>query len=112
MLPVSGAEQLKAIGAAGGTAPHLLAEHPVLPVGEPGAVALVRHEQVPEPLSARRRADLDQDLRVGRARGDLRVERPHHLELDRVDVLVHEHAHPVAKLLDPRRDLEVHRPAD
>ena len=33
MLPVSGAEQLKAIGASDRAAPHLLAEQPVLPVG-------------------------------------------------------------------------------
>ena len=33
---------------------------------------------------------------------DLGVERPHRLELDRVDVLVHERANPVAQLLDLR----------
>ena len=42
MLPVSGAAQLKAIGAIDGAAAHLLAEHPVLPVGRARRRALVR----------------------------------------------------------------------
>ena len=69
MLPVSGAEQLKTIGRDRAAAHHL-AEHPVLPVGEAGAVVLVGQEQVPETLRLGPLAELDQDL-AGTARPGL-----------------------------------------
>ena len=61
MLPVSGAEQLKTIGATTAAA-HDLAEHPVLPVGQAGAVLVVGQEEVPEALGLRALAQLDEDL--------------------------------------------------
>ena len=76
MLPVSGAEQLKAIGAAAGLRPISSQSSPYSQLREPGPEALVGHEQVPEALRLRPLADLDQDLRVGDAGGDLGVERP------------------------------------
>ena len=76
-------------------AAHLLAEHPVLPVGEPGAEAVVRQEQVPEALGLGALAQLDQDLGVGNARPDLGIERLDRLALDGVDVLLHELPDPV-----------------
>ena len=56
-------------------AAHQLAEHPVLPVGEAGAVLVVGQEEVPEALGARLLAQLDDEPRVGNARPDLLVER-------------------------------------
>ena len=58
MLPVSGAEQLKTMGDDQAAA-HDLAEHPVLPVGQPDADLLVGHEEVPEALGLRLLAQLD-----------------------------------------------------
>ena len=97
MLPVSGAEQLKTIGRDRAAA-HELAEHPVLPVGQAGAVALVGEEQVPQPLGLGPLAQLDDDLRVGDARADLLVEGLDGLGLDGVDVLFGEGAHPLEQV--------------
>ena len=71
-------------------ATHLLTEQPVLPVLEPGSVALVGHEEVPKPLRAGPLADLDQDPWVGDPGSDLGVKRGHDLALLRVDPLRHE----------------------
>ena len=108
MLPVSGAAQLNAIAGDGRAAAHLLAEQPVLPVREARAVALVGHEEVPEPLRAGALADVNEDLRVGDAGLYLVVEGAQRLHLDRIDVLVEEGADPLAQLLDPRAGLKVH----
>ena len=62
MLPVSGAEQLKAIGAATGLRPISSQSSPYSQFVRPGPEALVGHEQVPEALGLRLLADLDQDL--------------------------------------------------
>ena len=51
MLPVSGAEQLKAIGAIAGLRPISSQSIPYSQLVEAGAVALVGHEQVPEALA-------------------------------------------------------------
>ena len=67
MLPVSGAAQLKAIGAAAGLRPISSQSSPYSQLREPGAEALVGHEEVPEPLRLGLLADLDQDL-AGRGR--------------------------------------------
>jgi hypothetical protein len=70
----------------------------------------VRKEQVPQAFGARPLADLDHDLRVGAAGvdGHLGVERAQRFGLDRVDVLVHERPHAIAKLGDARAQVEVH----
>ena len=81
-------------------AAHQLAEHPVLPVGEARPEPLVREEQVPEPLAAGALAQLDEDLRVRHAGGDLAVERGERVPLDRVDVLLHEPANALEQLDD------------
>jgi hypothetical protein len=81
-------------------AAHLLAEHPVLPVGQAGPVLLVGQKQVPEPFRLRPLAHLHDDRRVGDARPDLLVERLHGLPLDRQHVLVHELADALAEGLD------------
>ena len=83
MLPVSGAEQLKAIGAIAGLRPISSQRTPYSQLVESGPVALVGHEQVPQPLVARLGADLDEDLRIGGPGPDLVVERPQRLGLGR-----------------------------
>jgi hypothetical protein len=88
-------------------APHHLAEHPVLPVGQPGAV-LIREEQVPEALGLRAVAQVGQDLRVGNARPDLGVEGVQRLHLYGVDVLVEERLDAAGQLGDSVGGCEVH----
>ena len=112
-------EDLRVAGIGGGAveghrrddraAAHLLAEQAVLPVGQPGAVLVARHEHVPEALGAGPLADADDDLGVGDTRLDLVVERCHRLGLDRVDVLIHERAHPSEQLLEAVSIGEIHR---
>ena len=89
-------------------ATHQLAEHPVLPVGQAGAEALVGEEQVPEPLGPGALAQLDHDLGVRDARAHLVVERLHRLALDGIDVLLHELANPVEEGCDAIRRCEIH----
>jgi hypothetical protein len=89
-------------------AAHLLAEDPVLPVGETGAVLPVGEEEVPETLFLGGRPDADQDLGVRLPGLDLVVDRLHRLGLDRVDVLIHERLDPLEEGLDLGRGLEVH----
>ena len=104
MLPVSGAEQLKAIGAIAGLRPISSQSTPYSQLAEPGAVALVGHEQVPQALVAGLGADLDQDL-AGRACPGATSSSSARIASSStgIDVLVHERANPVAQLLDPGR---------
>ena len=82
MLPVSGAEQLKAIGAIAGLRPISSQSTPYSQLVSPGRrSAVVGQEQVPEALVARLGADLDQDLGVGDPGADLVVERLQRLGL-------------------------------
>ena len=91
MLPVSGAEQLKAIGATTGLRPISSQSSPYSQLVRPGAVALVGDEEVPEALRRGLRSRISTRIsRVGDAGPDLLVERLHRLGLVRVDVLVHE----------------------
>jgi hypothetical protein len=82
-------------------APHRLAEHPVLPVGEPRADLVVRHEEVPEPLGLRALADLGELRRICDRGVDrhLVVELVQQLQLARVDVLLDERIDTASKLL-------------
>ena len=89
-------------------AAHQLAEHPVLPVGEPGAEAVVRQEQVPEALGLGALAQVDQDLGVRDARADLLVERLDRLPLHGIDVLLHELADAIQELGDSVRRCKIH----
>jgi hypothetical protein len=90
--------------------PHLLAEHPVLPVGQAGAVALVGHEQVPQPLRLGPLAQLHEALGIGATGldGHLLVERPEQLHFDRIDMLLVELLYAFEEALDLRRGSEVH----
>ena len=67
MLPVSGAEQLNAIGAIAGLRPISSQRTPYSQLVRPDAVLVVGHEQVPEPLGLGPLADLDDDLGIGDA---------------------------------------------
>ena len=101
MLPVSGAAQLKAIGATTGLRPICSQRIPYSQLLSPGPKLVVGQEEVPEALLAwRLRADLDQDLRIGDAGLDLVVDRLDRLGLDRIDVLVHEGLDPLPERLD------------
>src|SRR5262249_2215567 len=86
---------------------------PVLPVGQAGAVALVRHEQVPQPVRLRALAQLHEPLGVG-ARGvdrHLLVEGMEQFHLDWIDVLLVELANAFEQALDLRSGVEVHAAA-
>jgi hypothetical protein len=55
---------------------HLLAQHPVVDVGQADAVALVRQEQVPQAVRAGALAELDEQARIGDAGTHLLVQGP------------------------------------
>ncbi len=109
MLPVSGAAQLKAIGAAAGLRPISSQSRPYSQLARPGPKRSsgMKRFQRPSPLALSRIST--RILRVGDARADLGVERLHDLPLLRVDVLVHEVEDALAQRLDLGAGLEVHR---
>ena len=102
MLPVSGAEQLKAIGAAIGLRPISSQSRPYSQLVSPGPKRSSGMKRFQSPSRLRLLADLDQDLRVGDAGPDLGVERLHDLPLVRVDLGVHEVEDALAQRLRPR----------
>src|SRR5207248_5929132 len=79
-------------------APHRLAEHPVLPVAQAGAV-LAGEEEVPEALGLSALTQLHEDSRIRDSRLHLLIERLERLELDRIHVLVEEGVDATAQLL-------------
>ncbi len=89
---------------------HVLAEEPVVEVRQARPVLRVRHEEVPQAVRARTRAQLDQDRGVRNARPDLIVEGGERLGLHRLDVLADEGANAFAERLDLGRGGEVHAP--
>ena len=95
---MSGAEQLKAIGAIAGLRPISSQSAAYSQLRRPGPKRSSGMKRFQRPSSRALLADLDQDLRVGDAGLHLVVERPQRLRLGRVDVLVHEGADPVAEL--------------
>ena len=109
MLPVSGAEQLKAIGAAAGLRPISSQSSPYSQLVRPGPYRSSGMNRFQRPAERRLLADLDEDLRIGDPGADLGVEPLHDLPLLRVDLLVHEVEDPLAERLDLRARLEVHR---
>ena len=110
MLPVSGAEQLNAIGAIAGERPISSQSTPYSQLVRPGPKLVIRQEQVPEAVGLGSLAQLADDLRIGDAGAgaDLVVERPHRLELHGQHLIVDERPHAVAKLDDARGQVEVH----
>ena len=110
MLPVSGAAQLKAIGAIAGERPISSQRTPYSQLVRPGPKLVAGEEQVPEAVGLGLLAELEDDRRVGdvRAGAHLVVERLHRLELDRQHLLVDERANAVAKVNDAGAEIEVH----
>ena len=102
MLPVSGAEQLKAIAAAIGLRPISSQSRPYSQLVSPGPKRSsgMNRFQSPSPFAFSR--IVDEDLRVGDAGADLVVERLHDLALDRVDLGVHEVEDALAQRRRPR----------
>ena len=108
MLPVSGAEQLKTIGATP-LRPISSQSIPYSQLVSPGPKLLVRQEEVPEPLALRALAQLDQDLAGrGRPARTSSSSASHRLALDGIHVLLHELADAVEELGDSVRRCEVH----
>ena len=102
MLPVSGAEQLKAIGAAIGLRPISSQSRPYSQFFSPGPKRSSGMNRFQSPSALRLLADRDEVRRIGDAGPDLRVERLHDLPLLRVDLVVHEVEHALAQRRRPR----------
>ncbi len=108
MLPVSGAAQLKAIGATTGERPISSQSIPYSQLVSPAPCSSSGRNRFQRPCS---RAFSRMPMMIsGYATpgSNLRVERLHRLGLDRIDVLVHEAAHAAQQLLQSAAELEVH----
>ena len=90
MLPVSGAEQLKAIGAAIGLRPISSQSSPYSQFFRPGPKRSSGMKRFQRPVVAGLLADRAEVHRIGDAGADLVVERLGQLALLRVDLGVHE----------------------
>ncbi len=108
-MPVSGAAQLKAMGAIAGERPISSHRTPYSQLVRPGAELVVGQEEVPKAVGLRLLAKLADDGRVGDARSGahLVVERLHRLELHREHLGVDERPDAFGKVNDAGAEIEV-----
>ena len=109
MLPVSGAEQLKAIAAAIGLRPISSQSSPYSQLVSPGPKRSSGMKRFQSPSAFAFSRTSTRIWRVGDAGADLGVERLHDLPLLRVDLGVHEVEDALAQRRDLGAGVEVHR---